>query len=97
MQNSWGKITPLHESDVPKGISGYKHSSKEVSINCRIFKLELRNSYGKITPFNENDISLGITFLNISIVKKKFWLTVLYLIYRLQNSQGKSAPFFENG
>jgi len=56
------------------------------------------NSQGKITPFNKSDIPTGITFHGVRIVRQKFQLTVLYpsrlyLISRLQYSQGKITPF----
>jgi len=35
---------------------------------------------------------IDIAFLGLSIVRKKFRLTVVYLIFRMQNSQGKITP-----
>jgi len=51
----------------------------------------LQNSEGKITPLCKSDIPTGITFLDFSIVREKFRLTVLKIMC-LQNSLGKVTP-----
>ena len=69
-----------------------QHSPKEVPINCFKNNVVFANSEGKITSLCKSNISTGISFLDFSIVREKFRLTVLKIMLCLQNSLVKITP-----